>query len=176
MRKEMKGKEVNTHGLSAENTQSLILAIFSTSIWLIWFFYCFESISSLLNNIPYLHWNWNDQIKITAMIIMQLGVLLAIWTRISRNIWSPAWGLYDEMPLITVGPYKYIRHPSYVFYFILFITLPIITGLTIAWINMMGIVYYVNHVKYEEQLLIKHYGNEYIEYQNKVGKFIPKLF
>lgn len=105
-----------------------------------------------------------------------LGSFLFITARIARGNHDVAWGLSDEIPLITSGPYKLIRHPTYSAYFLW------TSGLVIATTNLLfllcipGILAYIVQIKYEEKLLIKHFGNAYSEYQSNTYKLFPFIF
>ena len=80
--------------------------------------------------------------------------------------------------LITTGVYKYTRHPMY-----LSMTL-ILFGLAIALSSLYGVIVllilYVPAVLYrisaEEELLIKEFGNDYLNYMEKTKKMIPYLY
>jgi protein-S-isoprenylcysteine O-methyltransferase Ste14 len=78
--------------------------------------------------------------------------------------------------LVTWGPYRFVRHPSYLAYFLLF------AGLLAVWPNFLTIVplvaipSYVKATDREEKLLEAHFGNEYKEYQRKTGRFFPQTF
>jgi protein-S-isoprenylcysteine O-methyltransferase Ste14 len=40
---------------------------------------------------------------------------------------------------------------------------------------LIGIYGYYDLSKYEEAILLDHFGEEYSEYQNRVGRFFPRL-
>src|SRR4030042_1743023 len=77
--------------------------------------------------------------------------------------------------LVTWGPYGFVRHPSYLAYFLLF------TGLLVVWPNLLTLVPlvaipgYIKATDKEEKLLEAHLGNEYKKYQRKTGRFFPRL-
>ena len=68
-----------------------------------------------------------------------------------------------------------VRHPSYLSYFIMFF------GLFLLWPNILTVLTifaipgYVKITGYEEEMLIKRFGDEYRNYQRKVGKFLPRI-
>jgi protein-S-isoprenylcysteine O-methyltransferase Ste14 len=77
--------------------------------------------------------------------------------------------------LVTWGPYKHSRHPSYLGYSLMFL------GITALWSNILAVIPlaaipgYVKVTSREEKLLELHFGNEYLEYKKKTGRFIPRL-
>lgn len=76
--------------------------------------------------------------------------------------------------LATGGPYKIMRHPMYVqkaiFPLLLFLT----TG---VWLSLLGLISWFalpTQAKAEEQILIEMFGDNYIQYLTKTGRFFPK--
>jgi protein-S-isoprenylcysteine O-methyltransferase Ste14 len=68
-----------------------------------------------------------------------------------------------------------VQHPSYLAYFLLF------PGLFFSWLNILAIPcflaipgYYYG-VETEEKMLLQRFGEEYRNYQERTGKFFPKL-
>jgi len=86
-------------------------------------------------------------------------------------------GLLEDHKLIQEGPYRIIRHPLYVSYIF------ILTGLSFTlltyWLLIPALLVAIGiypTARAEEETLIEQLGEEYIEYQRKVGMFFPKLF
>jgi protein-S-isoprenylcysteine O-methyltransferase Ste14 len=77
--------------------------------------------------------------------------------------------------LVTWGPYKYVRHPSYLAYFFLFF------GFFLTWLNIAAIPCfaaipgYVLNIDTEEKMLIERFGDEYMSYQRRTGRFFPLI-
>lgn len=74
------------------------------------------------------------------------------------------------------GPYALIRHPQYVAFII------IMFGFLLQWPTLLTIimfpilvVMYIKLAKLEESESIKIFGEEYIEYANNTGRFMPRL-
>jgi protein-S-isoprenylcysteine O-methyltransferase Ste14 len=40
---------------------------------------------------------------------------------------------------------------------------------------LIGIYGYYETAKYEEEILVKHFGEEYREYQRRTGRFFPRV-
>ena len=116
-------------------------------------------------------------ITISGMIIMCLGFLLNIlFTRsVGKSIKT---GVIKNIKpeLITTGIYRNIRNPGYLAFdisvFGTFLIIPSI--LTLALFLFTAIVSYRQAMK-EEKDLFKMYGDEYKDYIEKTGRFIPKL-
>lgn len=151
---------------------SLLLVFFWVSIPILSIF----SISSQLDRL-YLQFRspYRQVARITGIILISEGVFLACWARSKRGNYSPSWGLSEEIPLITGGPYRFIRHPNYNFYVVSFIGLPLVTQFWPSYVLIGGIYVYTKLVNIEEILLKAHFGNLYEEYIVNTGKFIPKI-
>ncbi|MHA1519822.1 MAG: methyltransferase family protein [Promethearchaeota archaeon] len=110
-------------------------------------------------------------IRIIGMVIMAVGVFLAILGRFGRGLY-----LNHENPrLTTTWGHRIIRHPEYFMYITGFIGLPLLTLNYWLIILVVGILPYYRIAKYEENGLIVLFGEEFIDYQQKVGMFFPKL-
>lgn len=78
--------------------------------------------------------------------------------------------------LITKGPYRYVRNPIYSGYIISTIG-GIIKYFSIEALLISAIyfVLFIIRAYEEEKLLGEKFGQEYIEYKNRTGRFLPKL-
>lgn len=90
---------------------------------------------------------------------------------------SPMLELKENHKLITGGVYKNIRHPMYTAVFLLSFSQLALIG---NWV--VGPAYfltffclYVLRVKYEEKLMLEHYGDEYSAYMKRTGRLLPPL-
>ncbi|MFA5165559.1 MAG: isoprenylcysteine carboxylmethyltransferase family protein [Candidatus Omnitrophota bacterium] len=79
--------------------------------------------------------------------------------------------------LCTTGAYKYVRHPLYAAFLSIFdfgLAIYLNSYIFVLWAVLLHpIWHYV--IKYEERLMIDIFGEEYLEYQKKTGRFLPKL-
>jgi protein-S-isoprenylcysteine O-methyltransferase Ste14 len=104
-----------------------------------------------------------------------IGSFLFAWSVLARGRYSVSWAMPIDQRLVTWGPYRYIRHPSYTGYFLMFI------GLFLAWFNLLavipllGIPGYVRISEREERMLVLRFGDAYLEYRKKTGRFFPRL-
>ncbi|WGI17181.1 isoprenylcysteine carboxylmethyltransferase family protein [Methanonatronarchaeum sp. AMET-Sl] len=83
-----------------------------------------------------------------------------------------------QQELITKGPYKKIRHPSYLGLILITISIPIIlgqiTGLIITAILITTTIKW--RMDYEEKTMEKEIGQRYIEWKNKRHRLIPPIY
>jgi protein-S-isoprenylcysteine O-methyltransferase Ste14 len=111
--------------------------------------------------------------RITGMILTGVGHILFVWSVIARGKYATSWEMKEDHRLVTWGPYRHVRHPSYLGYFLMFI------GLIALWPNVFTLVPLLAIPGYnritidEERLLEQRFGAEYVEYKNRTGRFIP---
>jgi protein-S-isoprenylcysteine O-methyltransferase Ste14 len=105
------------------------------------------------------------------------AALLLVWmfTSLGLNI-TDSVSTRQEHKLVTVGPYRWIRHPLYTFGALLFLSISFIIG---SWfIPLIGIPTYaflVNRTVIEEQMLHERFGEQYQQYTERTGRFFPRL-
>lgn len=77
--------------------------------------------------------------------------------------------------LATGGPYKFVRHPMYTEKIFVLIFLFLATGVLLILLGLLGFIWLPKQAKGEEQLLLELFGEQYLNYMNKKGRFLPKL-
>ena len=115
-----------------------------------------------------------SSVQVLGLAVMGAGFLVFVWSVVARGRHSVSWEMSDEHALITSGPYRYVRHPSYLGYFLMF------AGFPLAWLNLVALIPLVAIPGYaqiavtEEELLKQRFGDEYLRYMESTGRFIPK--
>ncbi len=118
-------------------------------------------------------------IQVVGFLIFYAGAMLLNWALLlaGKYLRPSTAGVYGEHELIQTGPLGIVRHPYYVSYVLILVgsSLVLLTywPLVPALCVMIGIY---PTAKAEEEMLIERFGEEYIEYQRKVGMFFPRLF
>ncbi|MBN2532342.1 MAG: isoprenylcysteine carboxylmethyltransferase family protein [Spirochaetales bacterium] len=86
-------------------------------------------------------------------------------------------GEVRETPvIIDKNVFGIIRHPIYLAAQLLYIGMSITTLSIISFIAWIPIFIFYNHIaSVEEQKCIEKYGNNYVQYMKRVGKWIPKI-
>jgi protein-S-isoprenylcysteine O-methyltransferase Ste14 len=78
--------------------------------------------------------------------------------------------------LVTDGIYSRVRHPLYLATVLMFSALALIYPFPIVIVFSLSMILYTMIGAYfEERKLVKHYGDEYLEYKKTAGFIIPKL-
>jgi protein-S-isoprenylcysteine O-methyltransferase Ste14 len=96
------------------------------------------------------------------------------WSRMGRH-WRMDVPLKGEVPLITDGPFRYVRHPIYTLSMLLMIcsavVVPTVPMLGIAIVHLVLMQLKARH---EERHLLRLHGEVYRSYLARTGRFLPK--
>jgi protein-S-isoprenylcysteine O-methyltransferase Ste14 len=79
--------------------------------------------------------------------------------------------------LCTTGAYKYVRHPLYAAFLSIFdfgLAIYLNSYIFVLWALLLHPVWHYV-VRYEERLMVDVFGEEYLEYQKKTGRFLPRM-
>jgi protein-S-isoprenylcysteine O-methyltransferase Ste14 len=84
----------------------------------------------------------------------------------------------NEHKLINTGIYKYLRHPGYLGTILLFIgaSFAMRNYITVITVIILIIGIYIYRINVEEEMLIKIFSDEYIEYKKKSKRIIPLIY
>ena len=121
---------------------------------------------------------WNI-ITTVSLIIMILGLILRMWSIYTLgNYFTMHLAIQKEHKIIRKGPYRYLRHPSYVGAFLTYL------GTTVflhSWFSLMVAavilsIAWLRRMHYEEKLLIDKFGEEYTTYCKTAKRAIPGIW
>jgi protein-S-isoprenylcysteine O-methyltransferase Ste14 len=165
-----------------EPTKSLPLTLIALGTFVFWFgsvFYVILVLTGIFHSLDSflfpLRFPLDSYSQIFGIIITALGYFIFTWSVVARGRYATAWDMPENHKLVTWGPYHYVRHPSYLSYFLMFFGLFCIWLTWIALIPFVAILGYLKIVNEEEKMLVQRFGDEYITYQRTVAKFFPKL-
>jgi protein-S-isoprenylcysteine O-methyltransferase Ste14 len=102
-----------------------------------------------------------------------------LWARLAIRGWySSHLQVLADQSLITAGPYRLARHPSYAG--LLLLNLGIAAGygsfiglLAIPLLVIPGLMY---RIAVEERILVQRFGDQYRSYQKHVRRLVPGLW
>ena len=80
-----------------------------------------------------------------------------------------------EHTLVTTGPYRWVRHPFYAAGFSFFVAASLMSAnwyLAVAG-GLAGVLLALR-TRTEEAKLIERFGDEYLAYMQRTGKFLPR--
>jgi len=139
-------------------------------------FLVFSGLSSVLNGFPFgCQFPFMDYVQILGLVLTSLGYFLFIWSVIVRGRYATSWEMPEHQKLVTRGPYRYVRHPSYLGYFLMFVGLFLLWPSVFTLFPIFAVPGYYQITFEEERLLVLRFGEEYVNYQNRTGRFVPKL-
>ena len=82
-----------------------------------------------------------------------------------------------EHTLVTRGPYRWVRHPFYLATALAVVANSLVTAnwfLALTGGTLFGLL--VLRTRTEEEKLIERFGEDYKEYMERTGRFLPRLF
>lgn len=83
-----------------------------------------------------------------------------------------------DFKLITTGVYRYIRHPVYTSYILLFCGYCLLLN---AWISLaitviLCMLWFGHRIHIEEQMLVAHLGQTYLHYRQRTKRLFPFIY
>lgn len=114
------------------------------------------------------------------LIGLIIGIGFIILSVVSRLRLGSSWRVgidkSTEDKLVTIGIYKYIRNPFFTSILGFQFSLILISPNAITILNfLIGLILFGFQARSEEEFLITKYGDDYKNYKNKTGRFIPKM-
>jgi protein-S-isoprenylcysteine O-methyltransferase Ste14 len=110
-----------------------------------------------------------------GLLVMVSGYAIFIWSVAARGQYAVSWQMSANHKLVNWGPYRYVRHPSYSGYFLMFIGFLLMWHEAFALVPLIAIPGYIMITCTEEEMLVAKFGEKYIEYEKRVGRFLPKI-
>lgn len=115
-------------------------------------------------------------LQAVSLIIYASGLVIRYWALImlgsnfSRNV-----EVSKEQELISHGPYRYVRHPSYTGLFLLVMAVPLFVGNLLVFGLAVALMYFVlnQRMKEEEGFMEDVMGERYIQWKNERYKLLP---
>ncbi|MFA6743613.1 MAG: isoprenylcysteine carboxylmethyltransferase family protein, partial [Candidatus Neomarinimicrobiota bacterium] len=118
----------------------------------------------------------SDIVHIIGLVITYSGSLLFTWAMVSNHFFSTKVRIQDDRShqVATGGPYKFVRHPGYVGYFLMVLATPVALG---AWyalsFSILLSILFVIRTALEDKTLFNELAG-YREYAAKVKyRLIP---
>ena len=125
----------------------------------------------------WLHVSLPWQFRLFGVFLSFGGILMLVLThRVLGIHWSTTLQFKKGHSLITTGPYGLIRHPMYTSLSIIFVGLAIVSSFWPLWIlTLLMIIFFFRIVRREEDMMIDEFGDAYISYIERTGRYLPRL-
>lgn len=120
--------------------------------------------------------NINIIVFVVGMAMVIFGFNARRWAvNALGKYWSNNIEIREKHPVIREGPYKYIRHPNYLFLTMEFLGLAM-AGNAYWTMIFLFIAYFpviISRIIIEERKMIESLGQAYLDYKKEVPAFIP---
>jgi protein-S-isoprenylcysteine O-methyltransferase Ste14 len=121
---------------------------------------------------------WQLPLFVVGLLLILLGSLLRryCWRTLGEYFTGDVKARADQ-PVITSGPYGWVRHPSYTAGIIMFMGIGLALGnwLSFALLTVATIATYSYRVAVEERVLLETIGEPYGSYMKQRKRFIPYI-
>ena len=166
-------KYKNTQTIKSKlNAIDIILLTLTGIAMLVPLFYIFS------DNLDFANYSKPFCVSIVGVIILILANICLWYSHhdLSSN-WTPTLGIKKEHQLVEDGIYKYIRHPMYAAHIYWAIGQILLLPNWIAGFSLIIFItmHSLSRIKNEEDMMIEHFGEEYINYMKNTGNIFPKI-
>jgi len=116
---------------------------------------------------------WNNALCWVGLGLASLGVAAFLAAMITMGAsWRAGIPETEKTELITTGIYRFSRNPAFLGFDLMYI------GLLLAWFNWIHLLFAVCavillhlQILQEEAFLTQAFGNRYLEYKNRTGRY-----
>lgn len=124
----------------------------------------------------------DDSVRVLLHGLYVAGWLIVFWTTFLinhfdlfglRQVWLYLLGKpYTRIEFKMPWPYRFVRHPLYIGWMMVFWSTPTMT--VAHWLFAAGMTFYIFvAIRFEERDLVEAYGEQYADYRRKVPMLIP---
>jgi protein-S-isoprenylcysteine O-methyltransferase Ste14 len=114
-----------------------------------------------------------------GLALILIAVVLLVWSRIHiRGQYSGHVEVKTDQQLVTSGPYRFIRHPSYCGLLLMSL------GVAVGYASLIGLAGFfvllipglIFRIRVEEKLLLAQFGAEYRAYASHTSRLLPGVW
>jgi protein-S-isoprenylcysteine O-methyltransferase Ste14 len=122
--------------------------------------------------------HWNAFFALGASLVISGMIIRIVSISTLKQHFTYTVTKIEDHTLIESGLYKYIRHPGYLGQIVIFIgtATALSNWLSIFLMFISVFIGYSYRIYIEEKFLVKLMGQEYIDYQKRTSKLIPKFY
>lgn len=115
-------------------------------------------------------------VRIAGLIVFIIFSWTQIWSfKFLGKNYSQEIIVAKDQELITTGPYKLIRHPQYLSQMLSDLGAAVALGgfVALPLVIIFEIPLFILRAKKEEEIMLPHFGNKFLEYKKRSGFMIP---
>lgn len=125
------------------------------------------------------HWTFDgDVARYTGLAILVPACILRLWpVFVLGHRFSAYVAIQEEHTLVTTGPYRWVRHPSYLGAMLGFV------GWALVFRSVLGLVLLIpawlllqERIRAEEALLASEFGDQYAAYRARTWRLFPGVY
>jgi len=108
------------------------------------------------------------------LVILALTLITAAYLSMSGHVVVAN----GERPnaVLSKGAFRYVRHPLYLAAILFYLGLTVSTASLFSLALLVMIFLFYNYIaSYEEKLMEVKFGEDYVSYKNRTGKWIPRI-
>lgn len=114
-----------------------------------------------------------------GLIMLTGGIFIRVWAiKTLGKHFTATVTLTNNHKFISSGPYKLVRHPSYLGAFLAIVGCPVF--LNAAWATLLSFIFmtiaYIIRITVEEKMLTSYFGKSYEKYKRKTKMIIPFIW
>lgn len=137
-------------------------------------------IALYLFDFPWIWWSYLSLpfvIRVVGVVFSSLSVIYLYWAgKVLGENFSYTLEVQEEQKLVTSGPYHRIRHPIYTGTLAFLICQFLIADNWLFLVlTLILLPYLVVRVRKEEEMMIENFGEAYVSYIKRTGRFLPRL-
>jgi protein-S-isoprenylcysteine O-methyltransferase Ste14 len=119
-----------------------------------------------------------DSVRWLGLAILVVGGVLRIWPMfVLGHRFSGLVAIQPGHELVTQGPYRHVRHPSYLGMMLGFVGWALVFRSSVGLVAAaLGIPLLVARIESEEALLASRFGDRYAEYRCRTWRLIPGVY
>jgi protein-S-isoprenylcysteine O-methyltransferase Ste14 len=121
-------------------------------------------------------WWYIAVIPVSLICVLFTVFTFVCWRKMGRS-WRIGINPNEKLALVSTGPYRYVRHPIYSLRMVInmcaFLMAPTLLVLVPAAIDFILLQI---EARREERYMESQHGQDYAQYKNSVGRFVPRAF
>lgn len=121
---------------------------------------------------------WNTFFGI-GMVLVVAGLMIRVHSILTlKQFFTYSVAKVEDQKIIETGLYKFIRHPGYLGQWVIFIGISISTS---NWLSVLAMLIpitigYIYRIQVEERFMAEQMGADYLNYQVRTKRIIPRLY